>query len=167
MYLQYSTDGPLFFITMCSHTHRNHLAFVESVKHKIHVSTLNEHKNDVAAYLQFLQDNLHIMTSTGDEDSLHNDLIPHIFMQLCNTTIPLFQKKVLNWQRKYMENSLKVSPTQLMTMADEECQILCHCNQWVETLDPSVVAMQAMVQDTVAGHNNLSDLLQMSVGTRC
>jgi len=85
MYLQYSTDGPLFFITMCSHTHRNRLAFVESVKHKIHVSTLNEHKNDVAAYLQFLQDNLHIMTSTGDEDSLHNDLIPHIFMQLCKT----------------------------------------------------------------------------------
>lgn len=31
----YHMDGPLLFITMCTHIHRNHVAFVESVKNKI------------------------------------------------------------------------------------------------------------------------------------
>lgn len=50
-----------------------------------------------------------------------------------------------------MENSLKLSPTLLITMADNECQILKHSNQWVETIDPSVVAMQANL------HNKKTD----------
>jgi hypothetical protein len=143
-------DGPLLFITMCNHIHRNHLAFVKSIKHKICISTLNGHKNDVPAYLRFLQDNLCIIMSTGDTDIMHNDLIPHIFMQLRLTTIPLFQQRVLTWQRKYMENTLSLSPMTLITMADEECQILRHSNQWVETIDPSIVAMKAALQGSVA-----------------
>ena len=146
----YCMDGPLLFITMCNHIHRNHLAFVESIKHKIRISTLTDHKNNVPDYLQFLQDNLRISTSTGDTDIMHNDLIPHIFMQLCLTTIPLFQQRVLTWQHKYMENTLPLSPMTLITMADEECQILRHSNQWVETIDPFIVAMKAALQGTAA-----------------
>jgi hypothetical protein len=33
-------------------------------------------------------------------------------------------------------------------MADEECQILKHSQQWVETIDPSVVGLQALLQTT-------------------
>lgn len=47
---KYSADGPLLFIMMCGHIHKNHLAFVESVKNEIWLSTLSEHKNDVASY---------------------------------------------------------------------------------------------------------------------
>lgn len=43
---------------------------------------------------------------------------------LCNMMIPLYQQKVLQLQWSYTGSSLKVSPTQLITMADEECPIL-------------------------------------------
>jgi hypothetical protein len=131
------------------------LRFVESIKHKIRLSTLGEHSNDVAAYLRFLQNNLRIITSTGDADTAHNDLLPHIFMKLQNTTIPLFQQKILTWQCNYMENKLKVSPMQLISMADEECQVLKNSNQWVRTIDLSIVAMKALVQGNVHNANNL------------
>jgi hypothetical protein len=39
---EYSMDGPLLFIAMCNHIHCNHLAFIESIKHKIHLSTLQD-----------------------------------------------------------------------------------------------------------------------------
>lgn len=50
-----------------------------------------------------------------------------------------------------MENSLKISTMKLVSMADEECQILRHSNQWVETIDPSIVAMKAILQGTTQG----------------
>jgi hypothetical protein len=115
----YQMDGPLLFLTMCTHIHRNHIAFVESIKNRIRLSTLAEHKNDVQAYLRFLLKNLRVINSTGDEESAHNDLLPHIFMQLRSTTIPTFQQKVLKWQRSYMENTLHTSPSKLVRLADE------------------------------------------------
>jgi hypothetical protein len=145
----HTMDGPLLFLTICNHVHCNHLAFIESIKHKIRLSTLNEHKNDVPAYLRFLQDNLCIISSTGGANMVHSDLIPHIFMQLRNTTIPLFQQKILMWQQNYMESSLKVSPMKLVSLANEECQILKHSNQWVETIDPKIVVMKGLVQENV------------------
>lgn len=162
---EYSMDGPLLFLAMCNHIHWNHLAFVESVKHKIRLSTIQEHKNDMQKYLRFLQDNLCIITSTGDADTTHHDLLPHIFTQLRNTTIPLFQQHLLTWQRKYMENTFKVSPLQLVSMADEECQILKHSNQWVETIDPSIVAMKALFQGNMIGANTLIEQLTAHLST--
>ncbi len=72
---KYSTDGPTLLFTMCFHLHRNHLAFLESIKNKIRLSTLVEFKNDVPSFLRFLQDNLHLITSTGAADNANNDLI--------------------------------------------------------------------------------------------
>jgi hypothetical protein len=48
---RFSLDGQLMFVTLCNHIHRNHLAFVESVKTKIRMSSLAEFKNDVPDYL--------------------------------------------------------------------------------------------------------------------
>jgi hypothetical protein len=48
----------------------------------------------------------------------------------------MFQQAVLRWQRKYMENFLKPTPITLVTLVDEECQVLKHSSQWVETIDP-------------------------------
>lgn len=89
-------DEPLLFLTMCNYVH-NHLAFLESIKSKIHTSTLADHKNDIPVYIQFLQADLWVISLTGDTDTLHNDLLPHIFLQLRNTMIPIFQQKVLQW----------------------------------------------------------------------
>ena len=50
-----------------------------------------------------------------------------------------------------MESKLKLTPSVLVTMAEEECQVLKHANQWVETIDPSVVAMKAMLQTHQSG----------------
>jgi hypothetical protein len=52
-------------------------------------------------------------------------------------TIPLIQQSILQWQREYMESTSKLAPTELVTMADEESQVLKHSNQWVETIFPS------------------------------
>jgi hypothetical protein len=147
----YSIDGPTLLFTMCNHIHRNHLAFVESIKNKIRLATLSEYKNDVPTFLRYLQDNLRLITSTGTADNSHNDLIPHILLQLRSTTIPLFQQSVLKWQREYMESSLALTPSSLLTLADEETQILKHSGQWVETIDPSVAAMQALITSNKDG----------------
>ena len=138
---KYSADGPTLLYTMRSHIHRNHLAFVESIKNKIRLSALAEFKQDVPSFLWFLQNNLRLITSTGASDTANNDLIPHILLQLRSTTIPIFQQSVLQWQRNYMENKLALMPSNLVTLADEECQVLKHSSQWVETIDPSVAAM--------------------------
>ncbi len=84
-------------------------------------------------------------------DKIHNDLIPHILLQLRTTTIPVFQQSILKWQREYMESTLTLTPSTLVSMADEECQVLKHSSQWVETIDPSVAAMQVMLQANKEG----------------
>jgi hypothetical protein len=50
-----------------------------------------------------------------------------------------------------MENVLQLTPQMLVTMADNECQILKHSNQCIKTIDPSIAAMQAMVQSHQLG----------------
>jgi hypothetical protein len=45
-----------------------------------------------------------------------------------------------------MERKLKLTPLTLVTMADEEFQVLKHSHQWVENIDPSIVAMKATLQ---------------------
>jgi hypothetical protein len=74
--------------------------------------------------------------------TIHTDLVPHILIQLRTTTIPVFQQLVLTRQREYMENKLKFNPSSLATLADQECQVLKHANQWLEMIDLSVAAMQ-------------------------
>ena len=136
-----SMDGLLLYMIMCNHVHRNHLAFVKSIKNKICTKALANHGYDISTYIQFLQDNLRVIISTGDTDIVHNDLLPHIFLQLWNTMIPIFLQKVLEWQCSNMENKLPIYPSKLATMVEEVCQILKCSNQCVETIDPSVVAM--------------------------
>lgn len=140
---------------MCNHIHQNHLAFVESIKNKIRLATLAEFKNDVQEFLRFLKNNLRLNTSTGADTADHIYLIPHILHQLRTTTIPVFQQSMLTWQREYMENKLRLTPSSLDTMADDECQVLKHANQWVETIDPSVVAMQALLHTNKEGSANI------------
>jgi hypothetical protein len=54
---RFRSDGPLLFITSCQRIQHNQLTFVESIKNKLHLSTLAEHSNDVSNYLNFLQNN--------------------------------------------------------------------------------------------------------------
>jgi hypothetical protein len=142
---------------MCQHIHRNHLAFVESIKHKIPQAMLQEFQNDLPAYLQFLSNTVKLISLTGYQDQEHNDLLPHLLLQLRSTTIPMFQQSVLKWQREYFENTLALTLSSLISKADKECQILWHAGQWVETIDPSVAAMQALLQQT---KSKSGDLLQ-------
>jgi hypothetical protein len=53
--LDYSTDGPLLLFTMCNHIHRNHLAFIKSIKNKIRLATLGEFKNNVKSFSIFFK----------------------------------------------------------------------------------------------------------------
>ena len=50
-----------------------------------------------------------------------------------------------------MESSLKLTPIKLVSLANQECQVLKHSGQWVETINPSIVAMQAMLHSTTQG----------------
>lgn len=150
-------DPRLLLHVLCQHIHRNHLAFVESIKHKIRQARLQDYGGDIPRYIRFLTENLRLISSTGATENEHNDLIPHLLLQLRGTTIPIFQQTVLKWQRDYFEGQMTLTPTTLVTKADQECQILKHAGQWVETIDPSVVAMQAMLQKT---KQTSGDLLQ-------
>jgi hypothetical protein len=54
-----------------------------------------------------------------------------------------------------MEGKMKTIPLKLVQMADEECQILRHSHQWVETIDPSVTALQASLEDRSKHSQNI------------
>jgi hypothetical protein len=100
---------------MCTHIHRNHTAFVESIKNNICLTTLQEHKDNVSLFLRSIQDNLRLISSTGDEDSSHNDLLPHIFLQLCameNTHLSAGSAMLapLVHGRKNEDHSSQISP---------------------------------------------------------
>jgi hypothetical protein len=133
----YSSDGQmLVFMYCCIHIY--HVASVESIKDKIRKTILAEHQDDMQAYLRFLQKKYLIMpTSSTDTD--HK--LPHIYLQLHLTKIPIFQQIVLQWHHEFLENSLKITPTEFMRKEDDECQILKHSDHWVETIDPSIIAM--------------------------
>jgi hypothetical protein len=109
---------------------------------------LTEYNNDIPKYLQFLTMNLKLISLTGAKENEHNDLIPHILLQLRGTTIPVFQQSILKWQREYYENKLSLTPQTLVSKADQECQILTQAGQWAETIDPSITALQATLQAT-------------------
>lgn len=143
---KYCADGPILLHTMCQHINCNHLAFIESVKNKIRSSTLVDHNNDVPSYLRFLRDNLKLISSTGASESDHNVLLPHLLLQLGTTTIPVFQQTMLKWQHDYYENNMKLTPVTLVSKADQECQVLQHVGQWLETIDPSVTALNTLIQ---------------------
>lgn len=61
-----------------------------------------------------------------------------------------------------MESSLKLTPIKLVQLADEECQVLKHLGQWVETIEPSIVAMQALLQTTAQGTNKIFEQLTVN-----
>ncbi len=46
-------------------------------------------------------------------------------------------------------------------MANQECQVLKHANQWVETIDPSIVTMQALFQTSKEGSANFFKALAL------
>jgi hypothetical protein len=46
-----------------------------------------------------------------------------------------------------MEGKLQLMPLKLIQMAYEDSQILKHTQQWVETIDPSITALQATLEE--------------------
>lgn len=150
--------------TMCTHIHRNHIAFVESIKNTICLSTLQDHKDDVEQYLRHLQTNLRLISSTGENDKANNDLIPHILLQLRYTKILIFQQSVLKWHREHLEGKLSVTPLTLVCMADEETQVLKHLQQWVDTIDPSVSALQAFITEQNTALRQILQQLTANLG---
>ena len=144
--IKYCSDGALLLHTMCQHIHRNHLAFVKSIKSKIRSSQLTDFNNDVPKFLRYLHSNLWPISSTDLKDKEQSDLIPHILHQLRGTTMPIFQQSVLKWQREYFENTLPLTPHLLISKADAECQVLTHAGQWVETSAPSITALKATLK---------------------
>jgi hypothetical protein len=156
---KYCSDGALLLHTMCQHIHRNHLAFTESIKSKIRASLLSDFNNVVSKFLRHLHNNLKLISSTGDTENAHNDLIPHILTQLRGTTIPIFQQSVLKWQCEYFENKLTLTPQLLVSKADSECQILTHAGQWVKTIDnaQSGEILKAMIANFSQIHQQTRD----------
>jgi len=70
----------------------------------------------------------------------------------------------LHWHRKYMEGKLSLTPLKVIQMADEECQILKHSNQWVETIDPSITAFQASLEEKIRTSQDILQNLTVHLG---
>jgi hypothetical protein len=55
-------------------------------------------------------------------------------------------------------SALQLTQLSLVSLTDEECQVLKHSSQWVETIDPTVAAMQAMINSNKEGSATCSKL---------
>lgn len=160
----YSANNALLLHTMCTCIHRNHIAFVESIKNSIHLSALQESKDDVTLYLCSLQNNLRLISSASESDESNNDLIPHILMQLQCTKTPIFQQSVLKWHRECLEGKLALTPLKLLWMADKESQILKYSNQWVDTINPSITALQVFISKQTTNSQQFLKTLTANLG---
>jgi len=60
-----------------------------------------------------------------------------------------------------MESSLKLTTIKLVSLANQECQVLKHSGQWVST--PSIVAMQAMLHSTTLGTAKVFEQLTVNL----
>jgi hypothetical protein len=63
-----------------------------------------------------------------------------------------------------MEGNLALTPLKLLCLADEERQILKHSNQWVESIDPSISALQAFITKKATTSNDLLRTLTANLG---
>jgi hypothetical protein len=114
------------------------------------VSLMNSLTPDFAAILHSRIDPLYcsngpLLLHTMCQHIHHNHLTFIKTIKNKNSTIPVFQQSVLKWQRDYLENQLPLTPSSLALKANQECQILTHAGQWVETIDPSIIAMLALL----------------------
>jgi hypothetical protein len=137
-------DGPLFLWTICNHIHRNNVAFVESIKHKVRSATIATFANDPCAYILHIKDNLWLITVNENTASEHNDLLVHIFNQLTSAPIKPFQEWAQKLYINYLEAKLPdLTPSTLLKDADDKAQVLKHAGQWKDTDSPAVMALQA------------------------
>jgi hypothetical protein len=96
-------DGPLFLWTICNFIHRNNIAFVESVKQKIRLSTLLQVGNNVCKYIFHIKDNLCLITVNDSSPTNHNDLLIHVFTQLTSSSISSFATKMKELYVHYLD----------------------------------------------------------------
>jgi hypothetical protein len=137
-------DGPLFLWTICNHIHCNNVAFVESIKHKIHSATLAMFSNDACVYIVHIKDNLCLITLNDSINTTHNDLLVHIFNQLASSPIKAFSEWIQKLYFDYLEAKLpNLTPVTLLKDADNKAQVLKHAGQWKDTETPAIMALQA------------------------
>lgn len=145
---QYRNDGPLLLWIICHNTHRNNIAFVETIKRKIREATLSQFSDDVSKYIIHIKDNLRLITSSHNQHKqTHNDLITYLFQQLRLSPITLFKEAIDKWHIKYLEAKLPdLSPEKLLKMVDDKMQTLQHAGQWKESENPSIMALKLELQ---------------------
>ena len=144
----YRNDGPLILWTICYSIHRNHVAFVETVKKKIRELKLSECHDDVIQYIILVKNDIRLICSATDDTQEHNDLLTYIFTQLLLSTVLPFKNEILKWQLLYLEGKdLDLTPTKLLDKAEDQVRVLKHAHQWIEaTADTSIMTLKAMIE---------------------
>ncbi len=95
-------DGPLILWTICQHTYRINIAFIEKIKMSVRSAMLMQFDNDIQHYI-FLRDNLHLITSASESNQTHMDLLTYIFNMLTTSSITPFKEEVQKWHITYLE----------------------------------------------------------------
>jgi len=152
---KYRNDGPYILWTICNHIHHNNIAFIETIKQRIHNTTLAQFDNNVLKYIMTIRDNLRLITTSSQKDT-HKDLLTYLFRQLTACTIEPFKQAMQNWHVDYLEaKTPDLSPTSLLKKADTKVQILQHAGHWTPQTNPEVMALKLALQ----AQRDQSDLL--------
>jgi hypothetical protein len=158
-------DGPLILWTICNHIHHNNIAFIETIKSKIHEATLTQFNDDVDNYIIFVKDNLRLITAAADNSTEHNDLITYLFTQLTKSNITLFKEAVQQWQIEYLEAKLpELTPMKLLKLVDDKAQVLRHAGQWQVVESPAVMALKLELEQQRSQSQSLVKNLVAHVG---
>jgi hypothetical protein len=162
---KYRNDGPYILWTICNHIHHNNIAFIETIKQRIHNTTLAQFDNNVLKYIMTIRDNLRLITTSSQKDT-HKDLLTYLFRQLTACTIEPFKQAMQNWHVDYLEaKTPDLSPTSLLKKADTKVQILQHAGHWTPQTNPEVMALKLALQ----AQRDQSDLLvkQLTAHVTC
>jgi hypothetical protein len=143
----YRNDGVMILWTICNNVHRSNIAFTETVKAKLRNMALANF-DSIDKYLIATKDNLSLIISPDAADQTkHNDLLIYLFTQLRECTVAPFKQYIARLHVQYLEASLTdLTPMKLLQLAEDKIQILRHAQQWTQTDEPSIMALQAQLQ---------------------
>lgn len=68
-------DSTYILWCICNHIHHNNVAFTEHIRENITTATILQFNNDILQYLIYIKENLQMMSSTNQDDAIHNGLI--------------------------------------------------------------------------------------------
>jgi hypothetical protein len=155
-------DSTYILWCICNHIHHNNVAFTEHIHENITTATILQFNNDILQYLIYIKENLWMMSSTNQDDAIHNGLITYILRQLKLSNICLFQDCIRKLHVSFQEARLpNLTVNNLILQIEDKIRVLRHAGECfeLETNDRSAMALSAIPKL----NNQIEDLVMKQV----